>query len=155
MTVSTSTTPDRTVCKEPVVAVVVAVIRLNHADGGVRVYKRRAVRPPPGVDVEVRGQRHGHRCAHRAVAVGRVVDDDDIADPVDCHLQLVADARRLDDHRLGDIERVRDAEQRLEGVALRAAGRATVAGLVAHQHGEVAQIGDGGGRDTGSRCRSR
>ena len=86
-------------------------------------------------DLEVGGQRHRHRGAHRAVAGGRLVGDDDIADPVDCHPQLVAHASGLDDHRLGDTERVGDAEQRLQGVALRAARRATVAGLVAHQHG--------------------
>ena len=78
------------------------------------------------------------------------MDDDDIADLVEGHPQLVAHASGLDDHRLGDTERVGDAEQRLEGVALRAARRATVAGLVAHQHGEVAQTGDDLGRDTGT-----
>ena len=56
----------------------------------------------------------------------------------------------LDDHRLGDVERVRNAEKRFQGVALRAAGRAPVAGLVAHEHVEVAQSGDGGGRDSGT-----
>ena len=117
----------------------------NHADVGVRIDQRRVVRPPPGLDVEVGGQRHGHRGAQRAVADGLVVDD-----PVEGHLQRVAHTLGLDDHRLIDIERERDAEQRLEGVALRPARRATVAALVAHQHGEVAQAGDDLGRDPGT-----
>jgi hypothetical protein len=78
------------------------------------------------------------------------VGDVDIADPVDRHPQLVAHASGLDDHRLGDTERERDAEQRLQGVALRPARRATVAGLVAHQHVEVAQADDDLGRDSGT-----
>jgi hypothetical protein len=96
------------------------------------------------------GQRHRHRRAHRSVAGGLVIGDDDIADLVEGHPKLVANASGLDDHRLGDTERGGDAEQRLEGVALPAARRATVAGLVAHQHVEVAQAGDGRGSDTGT-----
>ena len=78
---------------------------LNHADGGVRIYKRRAIRPPPGSTSSGRAAARSPRCP----PCGRwrsLVGDDDIAEPVDRHPQLVAHASGLDDHRLGDTERV-------------------------------------------------
>ena len=107
------------------ILVAVGLILINRADGGVRVYERSAIRPPLSVDFEASGQWHGHQRAKRAVAGDRLVGDGDIADLVDAYRQFVANASRLDDHRLADAERVGDAEQRLEGVALRAARRAT------------------------------
>ena len=76
--------------------------------------------------------------------------DDHIAAGAEVDGRLVAHTFRVDDHRRGDIERKRDAQQRLQRVTLGAAGRATIFSVVGCQHGEVGDVVDGGSSDAGA-----
>jgi hypothetical protein len=116
----------------------------------VRVDERESSCPAADIQVDVGGHGDddgGPRPGGHSLLV---VADPHLAGRVDRRGDPMADPAGLDHQRVADAERERDADDRLEGVALQPSGRRAVGGLVGHQHREVQHAGDQVGRHAGT-----
>jgi hypothetical protein len=116
----------------------------------VGVDERESSCPAADIQVEVGGHGDGDGGPRPGGHSLLVVADPHLAGRVDRRGDPMADPAGLDHQRVADAERERDADDRLEGVALQPSGRRAVGGLVGHQHREVQHAGDQVGRHAGT-----